>query len=78
MIVRARRRLTEARQDLPIKKPPIGIDRRSPVSWPIYEQHGPFPWSGTLHRVAITPGDPAPDSPSGMIDMLREMGAKFE
>ena len=56
----------------------VGIDRRSPVSWSIYEEHGPFPWSGALHRMSIEPTEPAPDSPTGMIDMLREMGAKFE
>lgn len=56
----------------------VGIDRRSPVSWSIYERFGPFPWSGTLHRVHIEPGELAPDSPVNMLDLLREMGAKFE
>ena len=26
----------------------VGIDRRSPVSWEIYERFGPFPYTGTL------------------------------
>jgi arylsulfatase len=56
----------------------VGLDRRSPVSWPIYERFGPFPWTGSLHQVAIEPGELAPDSPMGMIDLLREMGSKFE
>jgi len=56
----------------------VGIDRRSPVSWEIYEEFGPFPYSGALRSVRYEPGDPAPDSPEGMLDMLREMGAKFE
>ena len=56
----------------------VGIDRRSPVSWEIYEELGPFPYTGALRSVRYEPGDPAPDSPEGMLDMLREMGAKFE
>ena len=56
----------------------VGIDRRSPVSWEIYEELGPFPYTGTLRSVRYEPGDRAPDSPEGMLDMLREMGAKFE
>jgi arylsulfatase len=56
----------------------VGIDRRSPVSWDLYERFGPFPYSGTLHSVTYTPGEPAPDAPVHLMDMLREMGVKFE
>ncbi len=56
----------------------IGIDRRSPVSWTLHERHGAFPFSGTLHRVAYQPGEPAPDSPAGFLDMLRDWGRTFE
>ncbi|MEZ5141781.1 MAG: arylsulfatase [Acidimicrobiales bacterium] len=56
----------------------VGIDRRSPVSWELYERFGSFPYTGTLHSVTYTPGDPAPDSPETMIDLLREIGSKFE
>ena len=56
----------------------VGIDRRSPVSWEIYEELGPFPYTGALRSVRYEPGDRAPESPEGMLDMLREMGAKFE
>jgi arylsulfatase len=56
----------------------VGIDRRSPVDWQIYEELGPFPYTGTLHSVRIEPGEPAPDSPQSMIDLIREMGARFE
>lgn len=56
----------------------VGIDRRSPVDWDIYERFGPFPYSGTLHGVEFAPGEPAPDSPQTMIDLIREMGARFE
>jgi arylsulfatase A-like enzyme len=56
----------------------VGIDRRSPVDWAIYDQFGPFPYTGTLHSVRVVPGEPAPDSPQSMIDLIREMGARFE
>jgi arylsulfatase len=56
----------------------VGIDRRSPVSWEIYETHGPFPFTGTIESVTYEPGDPAPDSPREMLDMLREMGRQYD
>ena len=56
----------------------VGIDRRSPVSWEIYERFGPFPYSGTIGSVRYEPGEPAPDAPERMLDIIREMGAKFE
>ena len=56
----------------------VGLDRRSPVSWPIYERFGPFPWTGTLRHVRIEPGEPATDSPAALFDMLKQMGAKVE
>ncbi len=56
----------------------VGIDRRSPVSWEIYEEHGPFPYTGTLNAVTYTPGDPAPDAPVHLMDMLRELGQRYE
>jgi hypothetical protein len=40
----------------------IGIDRRSPVSWPVYERHGCFRYTGAIERVVYTPGELAPDS----------------
>ena len=56
----------------------VGIDRRSPVSWELYEDHGPFPFTGTITSVIYEPGDPAPDSPRTMLETLRELGARFE
>jgi arylsulfatase A-like enzyme len=56
----------------------VGIDRRSPVSWEIYERFGPFPYTGALHSVTYTPGEPAPDAPVNLLDMLRDLGAAFE
>ena len=56
----------------------VGIDRRSPVSWEIYERFGPFAYTGTLHSVAYVPGEDAPDSPGNLMGLIREMGAAFE
>ncbi|MBK5289887.1 MAG: arylsulfatase [Acidimicrobiia bacterium] len=56
----------------------VGIDRRSPVSWELYEQFGPFPYSGTLRAATYTPGEPAPDAPVHLVDMLRDLGRRYE
>ncbi|MCU1453736.1 MAG: arylsulfatase family protein [Acidimicrobiales bacterium] len=56
----------------------VGIDRRSPVSWAIYERHGPFPFTGELIAVTYTPGETAPDAGDRFVEMLREIGARYE
>lgn len=56
----------------------VGIDRRSPVSWEIYQRHGPFPYSGDLHSVTYTPGEFAPDAASKWIELLKESGTRYE
>ncbi|MDT7539642.1 MAG: hypothetical protein QOI82_3227 [Actinomycetota bacterium] len=56
----------------------VGTDRKSPVSWRLHGAHGGFAFTGRLETVTYTPGDPAPDSPALMLDLLRDMGARFE
>jgi hypothetical protein len=56
----------------------IGIDRRSPVSWRVYERHGPFAYSGVLHKVDFVPGELAPDAGERFLDVLRQMAPKYE
>jgi arylsulfatase len=56
----------------------VGIDRRSPVWWEVYEQHGPFPYSGTLRSVTYTPGERAPDAGTRFLELLREIGMRYE
>jgi arylsulfatase A-like enzyme len=56
----------------------VGIDRRSPVSWELYERFGPFAWTGRLEAVTYTPGDDAPDSPANLLEVIRAMGLRFE
>jgi arylsulfatase len=56
----------------------VGIDRRSPVSWDLYERKGPFPFDGKLAAVTYTPGEPAPDAGTNFIELLREIGLAYE
>jgi arylsulfatase len=56
----------------------VGIDRRSPVSWERYEKHGPYPFTGDLTAATWTPGEPAPDAGSRFIDLLRDIGRRYE
>ncbi len=34
----------------------VGLDRRAPVSWALYERHGAFRYSGVIDEVRIEPG----------------------
>lgn len=54
----------------------VGIDRRSPVVWHVYERHGAYPYTGALQSVTYTPGDPAPYDPELMVEAVRK--ATFE
>ncbi|MFG3099156.1 arylsulfatase [Streptomyces sp. NPDC048182] len=56
----------------------IGIDRKSPVSWPLHERHRTFPFTGRLKSVTYHPGAPGPDSPEAVAEALREAAAAFE
>ena len=56
----------------------IGVDRRSPVSWELFEREGPFPFTGALAWVRYEPGELAPDAGERFLDVLKEMGARFE
>ncbi|MCY4135584.1 MAG: arylsulfatase [bacterium] len=55
-----------------------GINRRSPVSWQLYQRHGAFPYTGTLHHVTYTPGPPAPDTDEVRLAEYREIGMALE
>lgn len=56
----------------------VGIDRRSPVSWEVYERHGVFPYSGTLHGATYRPGELAADAGVRFLEFMRETGTRFE
>jgi arylsulfatase A-like enzyme len=52
----------------------VGIDRKSPVVW----ERGASPYTGVIDSVTYEPGALAPDSPVALLDVLREMGRRFE
>ncbi|MEZ5383525.1 MAG: arylsulfatase [Microthrixaceae bacterium] len=56
----------------------VGLDRRSPVHWDLYQANGAYPFTGVIAGVDIIPGDAAPDSPNSLLDVLRTMGAAYE
>jgi arylsulfatase len=56
----------------------VGIDRRSPVSWAVYERHGPFPYSGELIDVTYRPGAAAPYDPEHLVEAIRAAGRATE
>ncbi|MGW4276436.1 arylsulfatase [Streptomyces seoulensis] len=56
----------------------VGIDRKSPVSWPLYERHRVFRFTGRLRSVTYRPGPPGPDAPEAVATALREAAAAFE
>jgi arylsulfatase len=56
----------------------VGIDRRSPVSWELHRRHGSFAYSGRIDSVRYEPGELPPDGPGRYIEMLKQMGSKYE
>ena len=52
----------------------VGIDRRSPVSWSVYERHGAFAYSGRLGAVTYRPGPAAPYDPQNLVEAIRAAG----
>ena len=56
----------------------VGIDRKSPVNWEIYEKYRNFPYTGMLEAVRYLPGDLTDFAGSKWIDFLKEEGKRFE
>jgi arylsulfatase len=52
----------------------VGIDRRSPVVWSLYESHRAFPYSGELVAVTYRPGAPAPYDPQRLVAAMQAAG----
>ena len=70
--------LVQISEFLPFEGIDVGIDRRSPVSWQLYERRGSFPYTGQLHEVTYTPGDYAADAPETRLEELRRIGLALE
>jgi hypothetical protein len=56
----------------------VGSDPGSPVSWPVYERHGPFRFSGSIGSVTYTPSETAPYSPEMVVEALAEAARAYE
>ncbi|MEU4278909.1 arylsulfatase [Streptomyces tanashiensis] len=56
----------------------VGVDRKSPVSWPLYERHRSFRFTGRLRSVTYRPGAPGPDAPETVATALKQAAAAFE
>ena len=56
----------------------VGIDRKSPVNWRLFEKNGTFPFSGQIDKVRYLPGDLTDFAGSKWVDLLRAEGTKYE
>jgi arylsulfatase len=56
----------------------VGVDRRSPVSWSVFERHGSFAYTGEIESVRYEPGELAPDAPAAVREFLVQLGVAFE
>lgn len=63
---------------LPYEGIDVGMDRRSPVSWEIYQKHGCFPFTGTIVDVTFEPGEFAPDEGQAAFEAARQLGLALE
>lgn len=63
---------------LPYEGIDVGLDRRSPVSWEIYQEHGCYPFTGSIVDVTYLPGEFAPDEGPGALAAAIELGLALE
>jgi arylsulfatase A-like enzyme len=56
----------------------VGIDRGGPVSWPLHQDHGCFPFSGRLHTVRYEPGESADFDPKLIFRIRQETAARAD
>jgi arylsulfatase A-like enzyme len=56
----------------------VGINRRSPVSWPLFERHGSFRYTGDIEALTYVPGPYAPYSPDAVLAATIEAAHAYE
>lgn len=56
----------------------IGVNRGGPVSWPVYERHGSFRYTGALKTVRYVPGDQADYDPSLVLEAERDSALFYD
>lgn len=59
---------------LPFDGIDVGLCRRSPVSWDLFERCGTFEFSGSLSAVTYERGEPSADAPEFRVEQARAMG----
>lgn len=56
----------------------VGIDRRSPVCWELYEKYGTFRYTGALQEVTYAPGDLGLEALEQLATAARAADSKFD
>ncbi|MFD7407830.1 hypothetical protein ACFV7R_35395 [Streptomyces sp. NPDC059866] len=56
----------------------VDMDRRSPVSWELYTDKGPYPYSGRITKVTYTPGMRTTEALAELIEQAKELGLALE
>ncbi len=62
----------------PLEGIDVGIDRRSPVNWALYERHRSFPFTGVVDKVTYSPGASSLAHAERVHAEVREANRKFE
>jgi arylsulfatase len=70
--------LVQLSRFLPYEGIDVGIDRRSPVSWELYQRRRSFRFTGRLRSVTYVPGEPAPDAGQRAIEEALKLGLGLE
>ncbi|UOQ90187.1 arylsulfatase [Agromyces endophyticus] len=56
----------------------VGRNSGGPVSWPLYERHGSFEFTGELVGVTFTPGERAPYDPSAVAELAHSAALYYD
>ena len=56
----------------------VGIDRRSPVSWSLFQRRGSFPFTGELTAATYTPSPIPADELEHMLAHMRDFALALE
>jgi arylsulfatase A-like enzyme len=63
---------------LPFEGIDVGIDRRSPVSWSLYQRHGCFRFTGSLTAATYTPSPITDEKLGEILATMRELAMALE
>lgn len=63
---------------LPFEGIDVGLDRRSPVSWELYQRRRTFPFTGRIDGVTYVPGAASPNALENAIAQAVEIGMRLD